>query len=82
MTSWKNERRTTMNWMNILERSAWTFVEAFLIALPATISIEMDGAAWKSALLSAACAGLSAVKTLIIELIQQMKQQKKEEKNI
>ena len=61
-----------MNWKNILERAGWTFVEAFLIALPATISIEMDGAAWKSALLSAACAGISAVKTFAIELIKSL----------
>lgn len=65
-----------MNWKNILERAGWTFVEAFLIALPATISMEMDGAAWKSALLSAACAGLSAVKTFAIELINSLNQEK------
>ena len=61
-----------MNWLNILERAGWTFVEAFLIALPATISADMDGAAWKSALLSAACAGISAVKTFAIELIKSL----------
>ena len=59
-----------MNWLNILERAGWTFLEAFLVALPATISADMDGAAWKSVLLSAACAGLSAVKTMIIELLK------------
>ena len=59
-----------IDWKNILERAAWTFLEAFLVALPATITTEMDGAAWKSVLLSAACAGLSALKTLIIEWIQ------------
>ena len=59
-----------MNWLNILERAGWTFLEAFLVALPATISADMDGAAWKSVLLSAACAGLSAVKTFIIELLK------------
>ena len=62
-----------INWKNLLERAAWTFLEAFLVALPTTISIEMTGAAWKSVLLSAACAGLSAVKTLIIEIIQMNK---------
>lgn len=62
-----------INWVNILERAAWTFVEAFLVALPATISMDMTGAAWRSALMGAACAGLSAVKTLIIEIIQQNK---------
>ena len=62
-----------IDWKNILERSAWTFLEAFLVALPATITTDMDGAAWKSVLLSAACAGLSALKTLIIEWIQSRK---------
>ena len=62
-----------IDWKNILERSAWTFLEAFLVALPATITTDMDGAAWKSVLLSAACAGVSAVKTYIIELIKSRK---------
>ena len=62
-----------IDWKNILERAAWTFLEAFLVALPTTITMDMTGAAWKSALLSAACAGISAVKTLIIEIIQKSK---------
>jgi len=62
-----------MDWINILERAGWTFLEAFLIALPTTISADMDGAAWKSAILAAACAGLSAVKTVIIELLRNKK---------
>lgn len=64
-----------INWINILERALWTFVEGFLIALPTTLSMDMalDAAALKSALLSAAMAGLSAVKTLIIEIIQSSK---------
>lgn len=60
-----------INWLNILERAAWTFAEGFLIALPATFSVGMDGAAWKAALLGAAMAGLSAVKTFAIEVVQQ-----------
>lgn len=62
-----------IDWLNILERAAWTFVEGFLIALPTTFTMEMDGAAWKAALFSAAMAGLSAVKTFIIEVIQNSK---------
>ena len=62
-----------IDWKNIVTRAMWTFLEAFLVALPATITMDMTGAAWKSALLSAACAGLSAVKTLIIEMIQRGK---------
>ncbi len=64
-----------INWKNILERAFWTFLEGFLVACPATGAIGMDGAAWKSALLSAAMAGLSAVKTLIIEIIQAAKEE-------
>lgn len=63
-----------IDWLNILERACWTFVEGFLVALPATFTIGMDGAAWKSALVGAAMAGLSAVKTLIIEIIQKNKE--------
>ena len=65
-----------IDWINILERALWTFIEGFLIALPTTLSMDMalDAAALKSILLSAAMAGLSAVKTLIIEIIQNNKQ--------
>lgn len=59
-----------MNWKNILERAAWTFLEGFLVALPATFTIEMDGAAWKSALFAAAMAGLSALKTFVLEVVR------------
>ena len=67
-----------IDWLNILERAAWTFVEGFLIALPTTLSMDMalDTAALKSILLSAAMAGLSAVKTFIIEIIQKRNQEK------
>jgi len=59
-----------MNWKNIIERAAWTFLEGFLVALPAASGLGVDAAAWKAALLGALMAGLSAVKTLAIELLQ------------
>lgn len=62
-----------INWLNLLERAAWTFAEGFLVALPATFSVGMDGAAWKSALLAACMAGLSALKTFLIEIIHNAK---------
>lgn len=62
-----------INWKDIAERAAWTFVEGFLVALPATFTIGMDGAAWKSALIGAAMAGLSALKTFAIEVVKQYK---------
>lgn len=60
-----------INWINILERAAWTFAEGFLVALPATFSVGMDDAAWKAAILGAAMAGLSALKTFVVEFVQQ-----------
>ena len=63
-----------IDWINILERAAWTFVEGFLLALPASFSLDMDGAAWKAILFSAGMAGLSAVKTFIIEVIQKKRE--------
>ena len=65
-----------INWKNIAERAVWTFVEGFLVALPATFSVGMDGAAWKSALLGAAMAGLSALKTFAVEFVKQHNQNK------
>lgn len=62
-----------INWKDIAERAAWTFLEGFLIALPATFSVGMDGVAWKSALLGAAMAGLSALKTFVIEVVKTLK---------
>lgn len=63
-----------MDWKNILERAAWTFVEGFLVALPATLSMDIDAAGWKSLLLGAAMAGLSAVKTMVLELIKEQQE--------
>lgn len=65
-----------INWMDILERAIWTFLEGFLVALPATFSISMDGAAWKAALFSAGMAGLSALKTFVLDVVKQIKQKK------
>lgn len=59
-----------INWKNILERAAWTFAEGFLVALPAAFTLEMDGPAWVAAISAAAMAGLSAVKTLALEIVK------------
>lgn len=52
----------TINWKNLLERAAWTFIEGFLGGI--TFGFEMD----KTMLLGAVMAGLSGLKTLILEL--------------
>ena len=61
----------SVNWKDLLERAGWTFVEGFIFALPALSTLGHDGIAWKSALAGAAMAGISAVKTFVINLIQQ-----------
>ena len=63
-----------IDWLNILERAAWTFVEGALLSLPTSFSLEMDGAAWKAMAFSAGLAGLSAVKTFILEVIRAHKE--------
>ena len=61
-----------MDWKNILERAAWTFLEGFLVALPAAAQLGMDADAWKAALVGAAMAGLSALKTFALEMLREM----------
>lgn len=51
-----------MDWKNVIERAFWTFIEGFLGGI--TFSLEMD----KTMLLAATMAGLSALKTLILEV--------------
>jgi len=63
----------SINWKDLATRAFWTFVEGFLVALPAGEAMGMDIGAWKAALIAAVMAGVSAVKTLIVELIRQRK---------
>lgn len=69
----------TFNWKDILERALWTFLEGFLVALPVAFTAEMDGAAWKSALFAAAMAGLSALKSFVLDFVKQRKAEKEVE---
>lgn len=56
-------------WIDILKRAAWTFVEAVLLAVPISMTLPMTGAEWKAVLISAGMAGLSAVKTFVLSVI-------------
>lgn len=69
-----------MNWKNILERAAWTFAEGFLVALPGTSMLGLEKAALLAALAGAVMAGLSAVKTMALELVQKHNAEAAEEK--
>lgn len=59
-----------VNWLDILTRAAWTFAEGFCVTLFATANVGMDEAALKAALLGAAMAGVSALKTFVINLLK------------
>ena len=68
-----------VNWLDILTRAAWTFAEGFFVTLFAegffvtlfaTANIGMDEAALKAALLGAAMAGVSALKTFVVNLLK------------
>lgn len=61
------------DWKDVLERAAWTFMEGFLVALFATVNAGMDAAAFKAALLGAAMAGVSAMKTVVLDFVRQRK---------
>lgn len=62
-----------IDWVNLITRAAWTFAEGFFVTLFATANIGMDEVALKSALMGAAMAGVSALKTFIIDLLQKTK---------
>ena len=51
-----------INWKNVIERAAWTFIEGFLGSI--TFGVDMD----KTMIISGAMAGLSCLKTLILEI--------------
>lgn len=59
-----------IDWINLITRAAWTFAEGFFVTLFATANVGMDDAALKAAVLGAAMAGLSALKTFVIDLLQ------------
>ena len=63
----------TINWMNLITRAAWTFAEGFFVTFFATANAGMDEAAFKAALLGAAMAGVSALKTFVVDLLQKNK---------
>ena len=58
------------DWKNLATRAAWTFAEGFFVTFFATANAGMDSAALKAALLGAAMAGLSALKTFTIDVLQ------------
>lgn len=62
---------TKFDWKDLLERAIWTFLEGFMVALPAALTLE-DLDNWWAIIAPAIMAGVSAVKTLIVNLVQDM----------
>lgn len=72
-----------LNWRDIATRAAWTFLQAFLAVILVAGESIIDllfNADWTqlwtlfvATILAAVAAGLSALKTLIIEIIRQIR---------
>lgn len=72
-----------LNWRDIATRAAWTFLQAFLAVILVAGESIIDllfNADWTQLLtlllatvLAAVAAGLSALKTLIVEIIRQIR---------
>jgi phosphoribosylformimino-5-aminoimidazole carboxamide ribonucleotide (ProFAR) isomerase len=58
-----------MNWKNILERAAWTFVQAFLAVFG--VSAVSDLEALKSAAVAGVAAGVAALLSFIKTVAQE-----------
>lgn len=76
--------KSKLDWKNILERAAWTFVEGFVTCIsPVSITIDvfLDTGHFKawlfgallSSVLGGVMGGLSALKTYILEVINTKK---------
>ena len=65
---------TKKAWLNLLERALWTFLQAALGALVIVPDIN-----WKAAIVGAVGAGLSALKTLIVDIAKKKLENKRED---
>lgn len=61
-----------MNWKNILTRALWTFFEGFFSALIITGFTKTE---LQATFIGAIAGGLSAIKTLIVEILQKKKEE-------
>lgn len=60
-----------IDWRDIAKRAAKTFLQAFIASIPVDAAFLAGGwTVWRSALLSAAAAGISAVMNLILAWLQ------------
>lgn len=57
-----------INWKNVLTRALWTFAQGFLSA---TVITGFTQEELKATLIGALAGGISAVKTIIVELIKE-----------
>lgn len=79
------ETLKAINWSDIAKRALWTFVQAFLavfIVAGESIIDLLFNADWQAlsvlliaTLVSALAAGLSAIKTIAIEVVRNLKQE-------
>ena len=61
-----------MNWFNVLERAAWTAVQAFLASLSIEAIVEGVADPWKALAVAALGAAISGIKTLAQDRLSQI----------
>ena len=69
-----------VDWKNVLERLLWTFAEGFLLSIPIIAPENFNdllNGSWKMLLAGAVGAGISAVKTVAVDIIKQHNEQYK-----
>lgn len=59
-----------MDWENVLERAAWTFVQA-AVSTVAVVPTVTDVAGWKAVGVAAATAGIAALVSMVKTLAQE-----------
>lgn len=64
---------------DIITRACWTFLQAFIAAIVLdTTTLEGGVRVWRTMFIAAFAAGLSAVKTLLLDVIEEKKRKEKE----
>lgn len=64
-----------MKTKDIIERAVWTFLQAFIASLVLDTTTLTGGVRfWRTMFIAAFAAGLSAVKTLLLDIIEERKE--------
>ncbi len=67
---------------DIIERAVWTFLQAFVASIVLDTTTLSGGVRiWRTMFIAAFAAGLSAVKTMILDIIEEKRKEKSDDQN-